>query len=143
MACTPETKFDSFTKMLASGVSRRDAMKWVGAATLGAMLTTAGVKQAEAGPNKVCKGQTNCIGTPCNNCSSGLGCFCFVLNTKPKSKCLQNAYCASISSCSKNKDCNGGKCICPANGCGQSVCLNKCTSCPTGVSGASGTAAGK
>jgi hypothetical protein len=139
MACTPETKFDGFTQMLASGLSRRDAMKWVGASALGAMLTTVGLKQAEAA--NPCTGTQSCIGAPCHNCSSGLGCFCFQKSNKPKAKCYQNAYCSSLQTCTKNSDCTSGKCICAANGCGVSVCVQKCTSCPTGASGGGGKTA--
>jgi hypothetical protein len=140
MACTPVTKFDGFTQMLASGVTRRDAMKWVGASALGAMLATVGVKQAEAA-NK-CAGTESCVGSQCKDCPSGLGCYCFQKVNKPKAKCLQNQYCAQIPTCSTNKDCpSGQKCICSANGCSVSVCLPKCTSCPTSGSGGGGKTA--
>ena len=143
MACTPETKFDGFTQMLASGVTRRDALKWVGAAALGAMLTTVGSKQAEAaGP---CKGSPDgCIGTvPCNGCSSGLGCFCGAKIGKTKTKkCFVNEYCTSLVACTSNKDCKslGRKCLCAANGCSESVCVAPCTSCPSSSSGRRGSA---
>lgn len=135
MACTPETKFDGFTQMLASGVTRRDALKWVGAAALGAMLTTVGTRQAEAaGP---CKGSPDgCIGTfGCNGCSSGLGCFCGAkINKVRTKKCFVNDYCSNLVACASNKDCKplGRKCLCSGNGCGISVCVAICTSCGTG-----------
>jgi len=105
-------RFDKVAKVLATGVSRRDAFKYVGAGVLAAMLANVGVRQAEA---------ARCQSGTCGACPPIIGCQghnsetdqCLCL-TKVKAgvclnplraKCIQNAVCADLTTCTKSRAC--------------------------------------
>lgn len=107
-------RFDKVAKALATGVSRRDAFKYVGAGVLAAMLANVGVREAEA---------ARCQAGSCGACPPIIGCQghnssddqCVCL-TKVKAgaclnalraKCIQNASCAGLIACSKGSVCKG------------------------------------
>ena len=46
------TKFDELTKVLATGISRREALKTIAATTLGSILGLGGIGTAFADPPK-------------------------------------------------------------------------------------------
>ena len=105
MPCTlPNTgsRFDKVAKALATGVSRRDAFKYVGAGVLGAMLANLGVRGAEAARIR-CQTDTCGACPPIVGCnghnSSGDQCICLqkvkagVCLGANRAKCVQNALC--------------------------------------------------
>jgi len=147
MACTgQENRFDELAKMMASGIPRRDALKWVGATTLGAMLAFAGIKQAEALAGG-CQGKAEC-GTyvPCDGAPDIGTCACGTRAKGTKGWCFQNQGCSGLVPCTKNADCRpGGKAIkCVVNTCCGSggVCLPKCSAPTNGVTLSGKTATG-
>jgi hypothetical protein len=131
--CTghPGTTFDQLTKNLASGVSRRDALKLVAAGMTGALLTTLGVRKAHAGAK--CNNKGVC-GTY-SNCGNSGSCFCGDTG-KQKGFCFEDAFCSDLVACSSNGQCKsqfgkGWKCVqstcCDSVG-KPNVCLSKCGS---------------
>ena len=119
MPCTlPNTgsRFDKVAKALATGVSRRDAFKFVGAGVLGAMLASVGVRNAEAarvrcqtGTCGQCPPITGCQGHD----TSGDQCICLQKYNVNKggclgadrAKCVQNAFCNTLVLCDKTRTC--------------------------------------
>src|SRR5207249_715696 len=62
---------------------------------------------------------------PCQSgsCYGGLGCSRGI-STEGECLCFQTAFCSCLTPCSSSSDCPPGQhCLCPANGCGMSVCL--------------------
>jgi hypothetical protein len=127
--CTghPGTTFDQLTKSLASGVSRRDALKLVAGGLTGALLTTLGVRKAHA--KTKCNPKGTC-GTY-QNCGGSGTCFCGDTG-KSKGFCFEDALCSGLIGCGSNKDCKnqlgkGWKCL-VGSCCGSNVCISKCGS---------------
>jgi len=114
MACkaTMGDIFDKMTKSLATGVTRRDAFKYVGAGVLGTMLANLGVSKAEAAR---CSGALACGSCPPTDCTppdNGGQCLCLrkfkdgVCASELKAKCVQNALCSTLISCTRTgRDC--------------------------------------
>jgi len=107
-------RFDKVAKALASGVSRRDAFKYVGAGVLGAMLANLGVRHAEAArvrcQTDTCGACPPIIGCQGHN-SSGDQCLC-LQKVKAgqclgatRAKCVQNAFCNTAVPCDKTRTC--------------------------------------
>jgi hypothetical protein len=127
-----EKKIDQFSRMLAGGVSRRDALKWAGASVIGAMLVSVGVKQAEAGvrcPNPGVCGSYS----PCGSTGS---CYCGTTSKPGVGFCFQDDFCDSLIGCNTNRDCKaalgkGHKCL-VGSCCDANVCVAKCS--PSGSS---------
>ena len=127
-----DTRFDQISKVLSSDVSRRTAFKFVGASVLGAMLSTIGVKQAEAA--NLCKlaGDPACTENGCHAGRTGCGCVPKVKNGVETGIgfCHQSQSCAGLLACTSSGQCKaalgrGWKCAnsCCPNG---SFCLPKC-----------------
>jgi len=133
MACKTESQFDRLTKVMASGVSRRQVFKYVGATVVGAALVTLGVPKAYA--DRFC-GDTQCPSCPsgvtCRTHPNGTFCYCFRLAKNPlKCKCLGNFFCAGATPCTNNADCKavlgkGSKCTAATCCGGTLVCAPKC-----------------
>jgi hypothetical protein len=146
MACTEErNKFDELTKMMASGVTRRDTLKWVGATALGAMLSVVGIRQAEALAGG-CQNKGVCgTYTPCDGAPDISTCACGTRAKGVKGWCFQNTSCSGLIPCTKNSDCRpGGKAVkCVVNSCCGSggVCLAKCSAPLNGVTRGGGRTA--
>jgi hypothetical protein len=103
--------FDKMAKALASTISRRDAFKYVSAGALATMLAGVGVREAEAAK---CTGSQACGTCPPTDCTpngNGGQCFCLrkfkqgVCQSDLKAKCIQNASCSGLISCTKGKEC--------------------------------------
>jgi hypothetical protein len=129
MACKTESRFDQLSKIVASGLPRREVFKYVGAATIGAMLASMGVRKAEAA--NVCKGCPGCPnGVSCKTAPNGTLCYCFQKAKNPaKCKCLGDFFCPGVA-CTSNKDCKtqlgqGAKCI-ATSCCGVQSCAPAC-----------------
>jgi len=130
MACKTESLFDRLTRVAASGVSRREVFKYVGATVLASALTTVGARKAHA--DKFCA--DGCPGCPngvsCRQANNGTLCYCFQLAKNPAHcKCLGDFGCPG-STCSTNRDCKailgkGAKCI-ATSCCGVKSCAPKC-----------------
>jgi hypothetical protein len=147
MACKTESKLDRLSMLLASGVSRREVFKYIGVTALGGVLTTVGVRKAEAA---ACA--TNCPGCPagvsCRENPPGHFCYCFQLAKNPaKCKCLGDFSCEGVIACNTNADCKaslgkGSKCI-AASCCGTfKHCAPKCGNGLAGVTRAGTTTGG-
>ncbi len=147
------TRFDDLSKVLGSAVSRRQALKFVGATALGAMLTTVGVRKAEANEQqRACRDagdpactELGCHGTdPTGTC----GCVPKVKNgvETGRGMCHQSQSCSGLRSCQTSGECRAAlgrnwKC---ANSCcpGGSFCLPKCGSVAGAPAGAGKTSLG-
>jgi hypothetical protein len=129
-----DTRFDQISKVLSSNVSRRTAFKFVGASVLGAMLSTIGVKQAEAVGQRACRdaGDPACTETTCHGTAdSSCGCIPKVRNGVPTGKgmCHQGIPCAGITACNTHRDCRlalGANWKCSSSCCGVGFCHPKC-----------------
>jgi hypothetical protein len=121
-----EDRFDSLTKGLDGTMSRRQALKWLGATTFGAVLSTLGVGRAqEAEKKKKCSPVGTCGSY--QNCGNSSTCFCGADAQKGKAVCFEDTTCADATPCSKNKDCGkGGKCLEAGNCCGFALCVSSC-----------------
>lgn len=136
--CSPKPhSFDQLAKVLATGVSRRDAFKYVGAGVLGSMLVSVGVREAEAKgikctPGGSCTGQVQCTpGPPEIYC----GCTHKIKANGQLAKkgfCWTNQFCANIITCTTSADCVslGKNWKCADSCCGGGYCLPKCGSVP-------------
>ncbi|SRR5579884_4253670 len=151
------SRFDELTKALATGTSRRQALKAIAATTIGSLLGLGGLGQAWAS-NSACAHWCAAVfgaDTPAaDQCTSeaahhkGL-CYKCGSATPPSSICcVRNAsnYCTSYSdtlpcSCGANETCKNGTCVptCTANG-GTCSGNGDCCSgnCSNGVCCASG-----
>jgi hypothetical protein len=132
-----EKKIDQLSKMIASGVSRRDALKWAGASMIGAMLVSVGVKQAEAGARCSTPGVCGSY----VNCGNSSTCFCGTTTKPGRGFCFEDAFCSQLQGCTTNGQCKaalgrGHKCLVNSC-CGNNVCIAKCGS------GASSSGSGK
>lgn len=148
-----DTRFDQISKVLSSDISRRTAFKFVGVSVLGAMLSTIGVKQAEANPQqRACRdaGDPACTENGCHGTATGQGCGCVpkVNNAGPTGKgmCHQGQSCAGLTSCTTSGQCKialgrNWKC---ANSCcaGGSFCLPKCGTAAGAPAGSGKTSLG-
>jgi len=138
-----DTRFDHISKVLSSDVSRRTAFKFVGISVLGAMLSTIGVKEADANAQqRACRdaGDAKCTENGCHGTASGLGCGCVpkVKNgvETGKGMCHQAQSCAGLTACTSSGQCKaalGRNWKCANSCCTGSFCLPKC-----GTVGASG-----
>lgn len=144
------------TQALASGVSRRDTMKWVGAAVVGTMISGLGVRSAEADVSPACNAGVGtcgqCAPRACTNHGGGT-CFCtrFVRNgiCTGHAACVQNFFCSQARACSTIRDCKplghnwfcGDQACCPGP---RGACVAYCGTVPAccTVSGAGLTATG-
>ncbi len=131
MDCS-ETRFDHFTQALATGLSRRQALKWAAAGVVGATLSTLRLRKAEArvcptaaeGSCPVCEGQLPC---------KSEGCSCIPKTGSGSCFCHQFQICADMTPCNRTRDCKalfgrGWKC---AHSCCDQfgfppLCLPKC-----------------
>ena len=121
MSCTPGIhSFDKMARALATGISRRDAFKYVGAGVLGTMLVSLGARQAEA---------SRCTPNVCPGNSCKTDCFCQP-TVKGRAFCNTSQFCSTVTSCTTNGQCKdlhgkGWKCVenCCANSPG---CLPRC-----------------
>lgn len=129
MGC--EHLFDQMTKALTSVRSRRDTLKWIGAGTVGTLLMTLGVREAEAAPCTAgprCSGQLACPGVDCH-------CTHCVFNTPtPRSFCWQNQFCSTTPPCTNSLTCiftKGFNYRCVETCCtGLAHCFPKCGTVP-------------
>ncbi len=160
--CSPERlehSFDRMSKALANGISRRDALKWVGAGVLGTMVSAVGVRNAEAWasrctpnppPDGTCGNQVVC-GPPQPGFS---GCRCTPKvrangSLSARGFCWQDQFCSNVVPCLGSKFCktNVGlnyKCVatCCASPEVPGHCFPKCETvppcCSAQVAGATG-----
>lgn len=141
-----EAMFDRLTKIVASDMSRRDAVKAIGGLTFGAVLMGLGVRTAMAGAK--CDFPGVC-GTY-QNCNGSSTCFC---GTTPKTAingkgfCFEDALCSGLIGCTTNKECKtalgrGHKCLL-SSCCQTNVCIAKCGGAPTTPLDAGGPTAGR
>lgn len=103
-----ETRLDELSKVLGSGVSRRAALKFVGASALGAMLSTLGVKQAEAVGNRACRdaGDPPCTEIGCHGAAPpDLNCGCIPKTGRGKGMCHECVLCSGLIACTKSSQC--------------------------------------
>jgi hypothetical protein len=127
--------FDQLATSLASGVSRRDALKLVVGGVVGTMLTTLGVRKAHAkskcnNPGVCesyvsCQGETCVCGTTPKTAKTGKG-FCFDGETSCEGAvaCTSNGQCKAVLG-------KGWKCIlnnCCEGEVGAGGCAPKCGS---------------
>lgn len=157
MDCTPKLshEFDKLAKALASAVSRRDALKWLGTGALGIALSTVGLRKAWA--VNPCIGNTLPPGScPPNLCKNNPGdqCICVwkfkngVFLTAGKPVCVQNFFCPGPT-CNSTGECKANfglnwRCVDSAC-CGGHACAPKCGTVPpccTAQGEAGATAAG-
>src|SRR5688500_2504247 len=103
-----ERSFDELTRGLASGtLSRRRALRLMGAALVGGTLASLGIGEAAADPpgckrkGKNCKRDTQCCSGVCSNGTCA---------TCPADRVLINDTCVKI--CAGSEDCAGGRCLC-------------------------------
>jgi hypothetical protein len=132
--------FDDLAKGLDDGtITRRQALRLVGGAALGAALMPILPKQAEALTRKArrrCrrkggipleKGECHC-GTTCNHpihCQNNPGCTC-VTTTENTGFCGKGALCATH--CTTSADCPGNaRCTTTSSCCGPNVCVAPCS----------------
>jgi hypothetical protein len=137
-----EHRFDSLTKGLNGDVSRRGALKWIGATMVGAVLTTLGLEKAHAAG---CSPAGSC-GTY-QNCKGSSTCFCGNTTKPGKTVCFEDIACSAATACSSNRDCKnafgkGWKCLAADNCCGFALCVSKCGS-GTGVGKKTGPTAAR
>jgi hypothetical protein len=147
-----DTRFDQISKVLSSDVSRRTAFKFVGVSVLGAMLSTIGVKQAEAIGQSACRdaGDPPCTENGCHGTATGQGCGCV-----PKVRdgvevgrgiCHQGQSCAGLTPCTRSSQCRealGKNWKCTNSCCtGGSFCLPKCGTVAGAPAGAGKTSLG-
>ena len=131
--CSQNTEhvIDKASKALSVGVTRRDAMKWVGAGVLGTMLTAVGVRRAEAG-----KFSCTSFGSACDTPSTGQ-CICGAkLKNPSKGLCCDNFFCSTPANHNCDPATGGTPCAKPykcihVTGCsGTFVCQTKCNKVP-------------
>lgn len=138
--------FDQVSKAVATGVSRRQALKVIGSAFGGTILaTTVGVESTEAAPNKcaVYCGKTSFSSGPahaaclqaCHECKGDVSRVCQFATTA--------VCCASGSSCCPDSS-GGGTCCPPGTFCnGAGACVQARSFCvPTCADTCAGTATG-
>ena len=120
--------FDQVSKVLASDIPRRDALKWIGSASLGIILSTLGVREAEA----ACSPAGACAPVSC-----GGTCYCSstIRSGGPTGRgfCWENQFCSSLIACTSSLECVktlGIKYRCNETCCGPGHCLPKCGSVP-------------
>jgi hypothetical protein len=144
--CRPQPHvFDKMAKALTSGVSRRDAFKYVGAGVLGTLLVSVGVREAEAVKciaGGSCSGQVECTKKPGQ---IYCGCTHMIKNNgqmSPKGYCWQNQFCSGLTPCTSSADCVplGKSYKCADSCCGGGFCLPKCGSVPPCCSTQGGSA---
>jgi hypothetical protein len=138
--------FDDLAKGLAAGtISRRQALKWVGAGILGAVLATAGFNEpAEALTRRRCRDKG---GVPLEegNCSCAFQCGADLdrFNCKSDSKCycLEKAsgggfcgyggndpQCGDFERCDSNRDCSDSDARCiTTTCCDTGICVRPCS----------------
>jgi len=105
---TRERSFDALTRGLASGdMSRRRALRLMGAALVGSTLASLGIGEAAADPpdprgckrsGKRCKNDTQCCS---GNCDSGTCASC---------RSIGGSCTADLECCSDSFNCSGGTC---------------------------------
>jgi hypothetical protein len=126
MSCG-EHEFDRQTKGLRGDLSRRQALKGLGAMMAGAVLGTLGVGKAHA------KGKCSPVGAcgTYENCGGSDTCWCGADAKKGKALCFEDIACADAMQCRTNKDCKkalgkGWKCLAADNCCGFALCVADC-----------------
>lgn len=127
-----ENPFDTITKALAGGGSRRQVLKWLGAGTFGTLFMTLTRGEAEAAS---CTAGHAC--TPFT-CPEGKGCFCSQMtkNATPtgRSWCWQDQFCNDSPSCTNNFACikffRAFNYRCVETCCGTGHCFPKCGTVP-------------
>lgn len=119
--------FDNVTKALASDLSRRDTLKVIGLTMTGAVLSTLGVRKAEA--VDPCR-EVSC--TACHaedQCLAGkAGCSC-IPKTRGICFCHDIVFCTDTVACTNNRDCRekkGRGWKCSNSCCGTNLCHPKC-----------------
>jgi len=151
------TRFDEFTKALATRTSRRQALKTLAATTVGGIFGLSWVGHADArlcrdlGQN--CSSNAECCSSYCPNttyqcaCAPGLtGCNGTCTNTNTDSNncgkcgnvCTSGQICVNGTCTNTNTDSNNcGKCgnVCTS---GQ-ICVNGTCQCPSGTTLCGGT----
>jgi hypothetical protein len=144
-------EFDEWTKDLARGVSRREALRRLGGGLAGAILAWLGVGRAWAAPNP-CSAFCNSLRHPaqrknCNNackqCGDNVQNVCPSLDSDKVTCCSQGTGCCSGTcsslgtnqncaacgnACTGGQSCVNGTCQCPS---GQAICPGGTTCCPT------------
>jgi len=134
-----ESRFDSMSTMLGSGMSRRDVFKWVGASVLSAALVPLGIGKASAQTRDPCHGHPAEICPVTVTCAfipppGTIDCRCFAKIGNHMGKCLANDFCDNLPPCSTHAQCKAlgfSKCsdnCCNTAGTGQGpTCMKRCT----------------
>ena len=135
---TEELSFDVLAKGVASGaISRRRALKLVGAAILGggAMALLPGIAEGvEADAGQGCPNGQRAINNrrcPTNSCAAGKpGCRC-AETVNGNNRCVRfNRDSCNNTRCNSNEDCASGEVCIKAGGCCESrrsVCVPTCS----------------
>ena len=134
------SQFDALSKALASGVSRREVLRGVGAGLTGALLASVGVKKASAAPSNcsVLCGKTAFTSGPahasclqaCRQCGGNTSRICqtptgFVccpsgqVCSPATNQCVAECTCESFTPCGTG----GSDCLCVQTTEGTSACI--------------------
>jgi hypothetical protein len=135
---TVATNFEDLSRALATGVSRRQAVKLMGGAVAGSVLAVMHLSRAEAAPSTcavVC-GKTGFVSGPahaqclqaCRQCAGNIQNLCF---GPTGAVCCQNGTvcslftgtCVQPCTCESGTPCGTGSCLCVQTVEGQPACI--------------------